>query len=204
MYCVSSSERKNLRSDLSSGARPTQVHVAPPARSPLPISAQLVSVGIADDDATATVVLLIRAAGIRVHHVPDVRALAIALVWEAAAAHIRRGGVLVRVVDLAVIVDRVGALLQGVRGVGVGAEERGGVVSDPTVEDKEPPVALVEEPLDLEVVLCASDGGERGEGHAGVDLRIHLYPARDVAVPAALVVRGSRVAVGGVVDEKVR
>lgn len=108
-----------------------------------------------------------------------------------------------RVVDLPIVIDRIRALLEGLGGVGVGAEEARGVVSDPAVEDEEPPVALVEEPLDLDVVLGAADGGEGREGYAGVDGGVDLDPAGYVAVPAALVVGGGSVAVGGVVDEEV-
>ena len=107
------------------------------------------------------------------------------------------------VVNLPIVVDRIRALLEGLGGVGVGAEEASGVVSDPAVEDEEPPVALVEEPLDLDVVLGAADGGEGREGYAGVDGGVDLDPAGYVAVPAALVVGGGGVAVGGVVDEEV-
>lgn len=107
------------------------------------------------------------------------------------------------VVDLAVVVDGVGALLEALACVGVCAEEGGRVVADPAVEDEEPPVALVEEPLNFDVVLGAAAGGEGREGDARVDGGVDLDPTGYVAVPATLVVGAGGVAIGSVVDKEV-
>ena len=56
--------------------------------------------------------------------------------------------------------------------------------------------------MNLDIVLTAATRGEWGEGYAGVNGTVNLYPAEDVAVPATLVVSGGCVAVGSVVDEE--
>lgn len=192
-----------LSTHLPPRPRPPKIHIRPPAPLPLPIRPHLIPIRIANHNPPTPIILLTIPTRIRVLHIPNIRTLPIALIGKMPTPHIRRRKRLMRVVDLPIVIDGIRALLEGLGGVGVGAEEARGVVSDPAVEDEEPPVALVEEPLDLDVVLGAADGGEGREGYAGVDGGVDLDPAGYVAVPTALVVGGGGVAVGGVVDEEV-
>lgn len=107
------------------------------------------------------------------------------------------------VVDLAIEVNLRRMRLQRLIRVCARAENGCGIISDPAVQHKQPPVPLIQEVLDLDIVLGAAACGERRKGRAGEDLRVDLDPAGDFAVPASLVVGEVRVAVRGVEGEEV-
>lgn len=125
-------------------------------------------------------------------------------VGELAAAHVGRRQRRLAVVDLAVEVDDVRVVGQGVGRVDALREHRRRVVPDVPVQAPQPPVPAGEVVADLELVLRAAVRRERRERDARVDLRVRLHPAAVVAVPAADVVALGAVPVRREVAEQMR
>lgn len=108
------------------------------------------------------------------------------------------------VIDLAIEVNLRRLRLQRLIRVCSSAKKRCGIIPDPAVQHIEPPISLIQEVLDFDVVLGATARGKWRKGRAGEDLRVDLDPAGDFAVPASLVVGEGGVAVGRVEGEEVR
>jgi len=106
------------------------------------------------------------------------------------------------IINFTIIVDLISSSLQRPTRIRASTEQRRGIVSDPAVENEEPPVAVVEEPLDFDVVLRTTSGGQRTEGRSWKDLRVDLHPAGYVAIPATNVVASRSIAVGRVECEE--
>lgn len=142
------SSNTSLSINNPTSTRATKIDVASPGRPARNHISMIIPRGIRVPKRRR--IILRRTRRIIVHHVMDIRRLAITLGSKLSATHVRRGQCALALVDLAVVENRIRAGGKRRRAGGsAGVEERGWVVADPAIGDPEPPVALVEEIFDL-------------------------------------------------------
>src|SRR5262249_37962969 len=117
-----------------------------------------------------------------------------ALSGECAAAHLSRHVRAALPGDLAAVIDALGVA----RHLSA-AKYRARIVADVDALHGEPPVALVQLPLQLDVVLLAAARADRLQRSADHPAVVGLHEARTIQVPAAAV---RRVVGRGAVDEE--
>ncbi len=119
-------------------------------------------------------IVKLSAAWIVVGHAVDVRRVAIAGLRPSSTAHI---GIRKRpfgLVDLSVVIDHIRAGGES-RAANPSTEHGSRIISDPAINDPEPPVALVEIVFDFEFMLGTAVYAE-GKSSAGEDLGVDLHP----------------------------
>lgn len=182
----------------------TQEHVATPVGARVPVVLKTVTVGVRNDKGTVSIVALTVASLVNVDDVADVGSLSESRLGEVTATHVSGGQTVLAVDDLSVEENDIRVSSKSLVRVDTLAEDGSRVVTDETVADIQPPVALEELVLEGELVLSSTTLRQRTEVNTRVDILIDLNPTSLEAVVSALVVSLLGVTVGGVVGEQER